>query len=1362
LKILKAIGAGIAITVCFFYLGCGSVQMANAAHGSNTAPLTIATRLLPSAIVDTPYVIVLDATGGTPGYYWSITSGQLPPGMSLAASTGIISGTPSAGGNYSVGVTLSDASTPAEKRSSTVTISVADSPLAIVTSDLPSATDSASYSQPLQATGGGGGYTWSISSGSLPAGLTLVRATGTITGTPKRIGTATFVATVRDGEYPAQSQSKVITLAVVPAQLSIASLALPAEVNGKLYSQKLQAQGGEPGYTWSIASGSLPQGLSLNASNGVISGMPAGGQSAAFTAAVSDSSNPAQRATASFSITVPAPPLAISAITLPSVTIGGSYSQALNVSGGTAPYTWMVTSGSLPGGIRLSATGAITGTAAVSGSSTFTATVVDSSAPSLSASISKTIVVQPTPLKVTAPTIPMARVGAGVSQSFGVTGGTATYDWQITSGSLPAGLKLTTGGTITGVATQSGTSTFTATATDSSSPAQSASATAAIVVMPTPLLITSSSLTAIGLGASYSQAIQVSGGSAPYTWSVTKGSLPAGLTLTPSSGIISGVATTPGTSAFTVTVADSSSPVQVTSAGATLVVAPAMLSIIPSSLAPFTKGTIYGQNLQAIGGTAPYSWTVGSGQLPSGLSLSSSGIISGIPTSTSTSSFAVTVTDSGSPMQTQSATLTIAATTAPPAVTPPPVVTAPTPLSIVSSALNSATSGSSYSQSLQASGGTPAYNWSIASGSLPTGLTLAGTTGTISGVPTTTGTFSFTASVTDNGSPTQAQLVTTSITVTAAVPVVAGQSTWFVRPDGGTRYSTNVPLGQCDGLADVAYPGSGTNQHCAYNDFRYLWDDDSGMVGSGAWVIAGGDTVVIRGCHALAGQTNAANPDCRIGWDGPWGGSSDNWCYGVGSYTCYNPPIPAGTATNHTKILGACAYGTYTCTPIDNNYPYASTNETQLFGGFSLTWTFNLASTQYVDIEGIELTTHNGKCTSAGSPSYPRGCQNNQPLDDYANNGFITNNATSNLLLQDVYVHGFNASGFYGPIGGPITMTRVFAGFNAFAGWNFADGSDTPDAAGSQILATTVTMLGNGCYEEYPISHAFPAQACYDDVSNGFGDAWSGQDTDLDTFVCNHCLMAYNTKDAFIGPHTNVHTLTVTNSQSYGNMGAQWKWNNTPNSTTTFENNLTVGNCLRFSAAIPGAKQTFALGSGLPGAYLSDYCRAAGNTVAINSQQNSYVLFANNTFVDYLDTVVLMSCGPSSNNQNGMCGNTPFVFTNNIFLSYYLSGNIPPGLFYINDSSITVTSTNNIEYGNRTNIYGATCGTGGNICSDPMLVNEPGQQGWADQTFLDNFNFHLTTGSPAIGAGVAYTAVPTTDYYGVARTSPLTIGAVAP
>ena len=193
--------------------------------------------------------------------------------------------------------------------------------------------------------------------------------------------------------------------------------------------------------------------------------------------------------------------------------------------------------------------------------------------------------------------------------------------------------------------------------------------------------------------------------------------------------------------------------------------------------------------------------------------------------------------------------------------------------------------------------------------------------------------------------------------------------TWYVRPDGGTRYSSKVASGQCDGKSDTPYSGKGANQHCAYNDFRYLWDDDSGGVGQGAWVIAGGDTVIVRGCKALPSQQHPSSPNCRVGWDMPTGNAPNRWCYAVGSYGCFNPPIPAGSASQHTRILGqnyaACNTGGAT-----NPKSYQS-NLTQLFGGFSVAYTLNLQNTQYVDIQCLEITTHNGVCVTAGSPAVP-------------------------------------------------------------------------------------------------------------------------------------------------------------------------------------------------------------------------------------------------------------------------------------------------------------------------------------------------------------------------------------------------------
>ena len=865
-----------------------------------------------------------------------------------------------------------------------------------------------------------------------------------------------------------------------------------------------------------------------------------------------------------------------------------------------------------------------------------------------------------------------------------------------------------------------------------------------------PLAVTTTALSSSTVGTPYSVSLVATGGTSPYSWSITSGSLPAGLSLSSSTGMISGTPSASGTSSFTVTVTDSSSPTQTASAALTIVTAPApalpsALVLSGSALASGIVGTTYQQTLQASGGTSPYTWSVASGTLPAGLTLASTGVISGTPTHSGTSTFTVKVTDSSSPAQTQTAATSI--TVAPPT----------SALTITSSILPSGTTGTTYQpSSLEASGGTSPYTWSIVSGTLPAGLTLA-PTGVISGTPTGTGTSSFTVRVTDSSSPAQTQSAATSITVAPAPPTGPG-TTWFVRTDGGSRYDAAVPTGQCNGTTDAPYPGTGVNQNCAFSSVQYLYTD--GTYGNSAWVIAGGDTVVIRGCAALSGEQNSDSPHCRVGWINNVG--TGGLCQGVNaSWGCGIPPVPSGTASNPTKILGGCAYGTYSCNPVIG-YPYTNNNLTQLYGGFAQPGVLYLSGSKYVTIEGIEITSHNGVCTRVGATAFPE-CSMTPPVGDFANWGIITTNTTSNITMQDVYIHGMTTEGIGGPIGGPFTMTRVSIDFNAFAGWNFDDGSATPDAAGSSITQSYVTMEGNGCLEQYPISNTqYPALACWDSNSGGFGDSWSGQTSELDGFSCDHCLVAYNTKDGAMGPHTLIKNLTVTNSKFYGNMGQQGKWGTTQNNTTLFQNNLYVGNCQRMSLQLPGAAQNFNLTTGLTGSYLSNYCRAAGDLFDYFSDVNSTVHFYGNTFVGYNATLLNLGFATA-----GQGATSPYDFSDNVFLGYTTTtSNYPysgesPGLFYIGEPSVVIVSSYNAEFGTRNSDCDATHNGTHILCSDPLLVNEPAQGSWPPESVFDDFNFYPSAGSPIIGAGTALTSL-STDYYGVTRPNPPSLGGVEP
>jgi large repetitive protein len=158
------------------------------------------------------------------------------------------------------------------------------------------------YSQSLAATGGVAPYTWSIVAGSLPVGLSLNASTGLISGTPTVSGTNNFTVQVKG----ADQDTVTLPLSIkIYAPVAISTSTLPSGTVGVSYSQALAASDGVTPYTWSIASGSLPAGLTLNAATGVISGTPTAGGSSSVTVQVSDSIGTVASAGYSISVTSP-------------------------------------------------------------------------------------------------------------------------------------------------------------------------------------------------------------------------------------------------------------------------------------------------------------------------------------------------------------------------------------------------------------------------------------------------------------------------------------------------------------------------------------------------------------------------------------------------------------------------------------------------------------------------------------------------------------------------------------------------------------------------------------------------------------------------------------------------------------------------------------------------------------------------------------------------------------------------------------------------------------------------------------------------------------------------------------------------
>ncbi len=260
--------------------------------------------------------------------------------------------------------------------------------LKISPASLPDWTIRSYYSQALSANGCAEPCLWS-SEGTLPSGLSLSILTGAISGSPGATGTFQFNVSVIDSKLATGSQAYSLVIHDAPR---ITTAALPAGIPGTAYSQVVAVSNGTPPDHFSVTAGSLPPGLSLDASAGTIQGTPGGVGSFAFTITVSDAAGAA--ASQAYNIIIDAGSrLAVNTPSpLPAGIVGAAYSQTLSAAGGRPPYSWSVNGGALPEGLTLnSTTGLISGSPSRPGSFIFNAHITDSALTTADKSYSMTI-----------------------------------------------------------------------------------------------------------------------------------------------------------------------------------------------------------------------------------------------------------------------------------------------------------------------------------------------------------------------------------------------------------------------------------------------------------------------------------------------------------------------------------------------------------------------------------------------------------------------------------------------------------------------------------------------------------------------------------------------------------------------------------------------------------------------------------------------------------------------------------------------------------------------------------------------------------------------------------------------------------
>ena len=797
-------------------------------------------------------------------------------------------------------------------------------------------------------------FTATVTNDTANAGVTWTASTGAITSAgiytaPAVVTTTSATVTATSKTDTTKSASATITLTPICVAVSPTTATLIGGAT-QTFTATVTADGASAGVTWTASTGTITS-AGLYTAPAVITGT---------TATVTATSKTDTTKSASATIT-----LTPIAVTFSTVTTGITLD-----SGQTLALAAAVASDASASGATFTATGA--GTVAPTSATgnapatTLTATGTATSTVTVTATSVKDTTKSATTSPITvnpalAITTPAGALAAGLTNTtyagatIAASGGTGTKTYTLASGALPTGLSLSSSGAITGIPTGSaGVSTFAVKVTDTATtPASVTSGSYTIAVTAPPLVWvspTTSTLTYTVGTAITPVTLSTTGGTGTITYTLNSGTLPAGLSIV--GNTLSGTPTAPTVVAGNVVnflATDSATPTHVTavSANVTLVVNPVTLAITTPSLPVGTLSAPYSYQLTSTGGTGAITWSLAAGSLTgTGLTLSSSGLLAGTPT-TLESALSLTFQAKDSATNQQQT------------VTKPLTLTVTNALAITTtSPLHYALDGTAYSMTLAAAGGTgTGYTWSITSGATSLsafGLSMSGA-GVISGTPTGTGTATFTVQVADSGSNTASTTFNLTVYAVLVLPAtnpatlgsaVTNQSysgsivatggvppyTWNVN---GTAVPTNgSSVALSDGLS-VSNTGvstlsvSGTPTSAATVTFAAsVTDSNSSQAGPFSYSVAVSTTYTVTGNITL-----------------------NNYCGGSAtvppiSVSINTTPVQTTTTNNGSFSFSNVPPGTYTITPSitgPSSVFYPATRSVVVSGSSTPTQTFSVA-----------------------------------------------------------------------------------------------------------------------------------------------------------------------------------------------------------------------------------------------------------------------------------------------------------------------------------------------------------------------------------------------------------------------------------